>query len=93
MLVLTGKNVATPVSSSATPIPVMAEPKKIGYSLASWIWRIVLPAPVPSLTEPLLWELRAVYDELVQTRADVAPYVAVIAMNRLARPCEALRLP
>jgi hypothetical protein len=53
----------------------------------------LLPAPVPSLTEPLLWELRAVYDELVQTRADVAPYVAVIAMNRLARPCEALRLP
>ena len=53
----------------------------------------ILPAPVPSLTEPLLWELRAVYDELVQSQPDVAPYVAVVAMNRLARPCEALRLP
>jgi hypothetical protein len=53
----------------------------------------VLPAPVPSLTEPLLWELRAIYDDLVQSQPDVAPYVAVVAMNRLARPCEALRLP
>jgi hypothetical protein len=53
----------------------------------------ILPAPVPSLTEPLLWDIRAIYDELVQSQPDVAPYVAVVAMNRLARPCEALRLP
>lgn len=53
----------------------------------------MLPSPVPCLTEPLLWDLRAVYDRVVQDQPDVAPYIAVIAMNRLARPCEALRLP
>lgn len=53
----------------------------------------MLPVPVPSLSEPLLWDLRGVYDTLVETQPDVAPYVAVIAMNRLTRPCEALRLP
>ena len=53
----------------------------------------VLPRPVPQLTEELLWQLRAVYDELVARLPDVAPYVAVMAMNRLARPWEALRLP
>jgi hypothetical protein len=53
----------------------------------------ILPAPVPSLTEELVWALREVYDVLVQTNPNLAPYVAVIAMNRLARPWEALRLP
>jgi hypothetical protein len=53
----------------------------------------ILPAPVPSLSEELVWQLREVYDALVQTNPNVAPYVAVIAMNRLARPWEALRLP
>jgi len=53
----------------------------------------VLLRPVPQLTEDLLWQLRAIYDDLVVRLPDVAPYVAVIAMNRLARPWEALRLP
>jgi hypothetical protein len=53
----------------------------------------MLPAPVACLSESLVWELRGVYDALTQSQPDVAPYVAVIAMNRLARPCEALRLP
>jgi hypothetical protein len=52
-----------------------------------------LVKPVPAMTEELLWSLRVNYDHLVQTNLDVAPYVAVIAMNRLARPWEALRLP
>ena len=33
------------------------------------------------------------YDALIKRNPDAAPYVAVIAMNRLQRPCEALRLP
>lgn len=37
--------------------------------------------------------LRSVYDGIVETVPDAAPYVAVIAMNRLERPWEALRLP
>ena len=53
----------------------------------------VLPKPVVQLNEDLLWQLRAIYDELVKRNSDAAPYVAVIAMNRLAKPWEALRLP
>ena len=53
----------------------------------------VLPSPVPSFTEPLVWQVREIYDELVKIRPDVAPYLAVSTMNRLARPWEALRLP
>jgi hypothetical protein len=52
-----------------------------------------MPRLVPTLDENLLWSLRENYDRLVQSDADAAPYVAVIAMNRLARPWEALRLP
>jgi hypothetical protein len=53
----------------------------------------VLLRPAPALHEDLLWQLRAVYDDLVVRLPDVAPYVAVMAMNRLAHPWEALRLP
>ncbi len=52
-----------------------------------------LPKPVPSFNDDLLWQMRAIYDRLVQTMPDAAPYVAVVAMNRLDRPWEALRLP
>jgi len=53
----------------------------------------VLPKPVAHLNEELLWQLRGIYDELVERNPDAAPYVAVIAMNRLTRPWEALKLP
>lgn len=52
-----------------------------------------LPKPLPHLTEDILWQLRESYDALIQRNPDVAPFVAVVAMNRLQRPCEALRLP
>jgi hypothetical protein len=52
-----------------------------------------LPRAVAALTDELLWSLRAIYDGLIETNSDAAPYVAVIAMNRLARPWEALKLP
>jgi hypothetical protein len=52
-----------------------------------------LPRLTPQLTDDLLWGLRGIYDRLVETSPDAAPYVAVIAMNRLARPWEALKLP
>jgi hypothetical protein len=52
----------------------------------------LMPVPAP-MTDDLLWELRAIYDGLVQDLPDAAPYVAVIAMNRLSRPWEGLRLP
>jgi len=52
-----------------------------------------LPKPLAHLTEEILWQLRESYDALVVRNPDVAPYVAVVAMNRLQRPWEALRLP
>lgn len=53
----------------------------------------LLPAPVASFHEQLVWEVREIYNRLVQAHPDAAPYVAVITMNRLGRPWEALRLP
>ncbi len=52
-----------------------------------------LTRPVPVLTDDLLWALRGIYDRTVETAPDAAPYVGVIAMHRLARPWEALKLP
>jgi hypothetical protein len=53
----------------------------------------LLPKPVASFPEPLVWQVRGIYEELAKTHPDAAPYVAVIAMNRLHKPWEALRLP
>jgi hypothetical protein len=51
------------------------------------------PKPLPSLDEGSLRMLRDAYDRLIAAAPDAAPYIAVIAMNRLAKPWEALRLP
>ncbi len=52
-----------------------------------------IPAGTPTLTDELLWSLRTIYEAVVETTPDSAPYVAVITMHRLAKPWEALRLP
>jgi hypothetical protein len=52
-----------------------------------------LPRQASPLTDDLIWSLRGIYDRLAADAPDAAPYVAVIAMNRLARPWEALKLP
>lgn len=52
-----------------------------------------VPKPLVHLTEDILWQLRESYDALIGRNPDVAPFVAVVAMNRLQRPWEALRLP
>ena len=52
----------------------------------------LMPVPV-QMNDELLWELRGIYEEVVADQPDAAPYVAVIAMNRLSRPWEGLRLP
>ncbi|HUO92869.1 MAG TPA: hypothetical protein VMU22_08100 [Rhizomicrobium sp.] len=51
-----------------------------------------LPSPVQAFTPELIAAARAIYDRLVATVPDAAPYVVVVTMNRLARPWEALRL-
>jgi hypothetical protein len=53
----------------------------------------VLPWHTPTLTEDLIWKLREIYDRVVISVPDAASYIAVVAMNRLERPWEALKLP
>ena len=50
-----------------------------------------LPKPVPVFSEELVRASRDVYERFVATAPDAAPYVAVVAMNRLVRRWEALR--
>jgi hypothetical protein len=52
----------------------------------------LLEKPVIELTEEMLWKLRDIHERLIATAPDAAPYVAVIAMNRLLHPWEALKL-
>jgi hypothetical protein len=53
----------------------------------------LLPKPTPQLTDEMLAGLRDIHDRLAKSAADAAPYVAVVAMNRLVHPWEALKLP
>lgn len=52
-----------------------------------------LPKGTPTLSEDMLWTLREFYDRLTVSHPDAAPYVAVVTMNRLAKPWMALKLP
>jgi hypothetical protein len=53
----------------------------------------LLPTPVDNFHEKMVWQVREIYERLAKAQPEVAPYVAVIVMNRLANPWEALRLP
>lgn len=53
----------------------------------------LLPRRTQQLNEDLLAQLRGIHDHAAATQPVFAPYVAVIAMNRLERPWEALKLP
>ncbi|HEY2070238.1 MAG TPA: hypothetical protein VGG48_11840 [Rhizomicrobium sp.] len=52
-----------------------------------------LPKPLTTLTDDYVWQLREIYDRIVVVHPDSAAYVAVVAMNRLDKPWEALKLP
>ena len=52
----------------------------------------LLPKPTPVLTEDLLWGLRHIFDAVRETNLDAAPFISVVAMRRLAKPWEALKL-
>jgi len=54
---------------------------------------VILPRGCPAFTEQLVWRVREIYSGVAAQVPDAAPYVAVAAMNRLAKPWEALRLP
>src|SRR5207237_961126 len=51
-----------------------------------------LPKPLPALRDNDIEFLRVIFDDFCKTDPDVAPYVALIVMGRLARPWEALHL-
>ena len=53
----------------------------------------LLEKPAIDLTEPMLCKLRDIHADLTARIPDAAPYVAVIAMNRLLHPWQALKLP
>ena len=53
----------------------------------------LLPPPVPTFNDQLVWQVREVYERLMESNPDAAPYLAIIVMTRLARPWEALRMP
>jgi hypothetical protein len=53
----------------------------------------LLPKPTPVLADELLWGLRRIFDIVAEANADAAPYVPVVAMRRLQKPWEALKLP
>jgi hypothetical protein len=76
---------------------VVADAQEIGLLLAAapelCEIQAKLPKPLPSLNDDYVWMLREIYDRLVASTPDAAPYVAVIAMNRLERPWQALKLP
>ncbi|MDE2182904.1 MAG: hypothetical protein KGJ78_07775 [Alphaproteobacteria bacterium] len=52
----------------------------------------LMPRRMPSMSEETVWELRRIYDQVVATVVDAAPFVPVVAMRRLAKPWEALKL-
>ena len=51
-----------------------------------------LPRPILVLGEAEIDILRSTYDHSLETNPDLAPYIALIAMGRMARPWEALHL-
>jgi len=53
----------------------------------------IIPKGSGPFTQEQLRSLRGLYDRVVQSSPDAAPYVSVVVMNRLERPWEALRLP
>jgi hypothetical protein len=52
----------------------------------------LLPKPTHGLNEELLWGLRRIFDSVMETNSDAAPFVSVVAMRRLSKPWEALKL-
>ncbi len=76
---------------------VVADASEIAILLAAGVElcevQARLPKPLPVLTDDYLWQLREIYDRLAAEKPDSAAYIAVVTMNRLEKPWEALKLP
>lgn len=68
----------------------MAVLLSIGESVAEI--QAKLPKSTHGLNDDLLWQLREIYERVLATAPDAAAYVGVVAMNRLMRPWEGLKL-
>jgi hypothetical protein len=64
----------------------------LGVARAVMTIQEMLNKPVPRLTDELLRSLCAIRDDLDASEPAAASYVALIAMSRLAKPSEALKL-
>lgn len=53
----------------------------------------LLPTPAPTPNEEHLAAIRVICDQLSEAAEDAKPYVGVVAMRRMERPWEALRIP
>jgi hypothetical protein len=75
---------------------VIADAEEVALLLASaptiMTVRELMVRPVPELTDEMRHSLHTIDENLVIAEPEVAPYIGVIAMNRLARPWEALKL-
>jgi hypothetical protein len=76
--------------SAATDVTDVALVLKVGSAMLAV--QTLLPKPTPSLTDDLLSGLRCIYDQVAQTNLDAAPFVSLVAMRRLSRPWEAMKL-
>lgn len=54
--------------------------------------RKLFPKPTPALTEEHFTVIRDIYDRVIVSVPDAAPYLPVVAMERLEKPWEAIRL-
>ncbi len=68
----------------------MAAILKVGSQMLAI--QTLLPKPTPSLSEDLLSGLRCIHDQVAEINQDAAPLVSVVAMRRLSKPWEALKL-
>lgn len=87
-----GKSAATVLGGPlvAADAQDMALVLKVGSAMLAV--QMLLPKPTATLNEELIWGLRRVYDQVVQNCLDAAPFVSVVAMRRLSKPWEALKL-
>ena len=90
-----GRHAARTILQAAELALADAEEMALMFSVGQQVLEIQqkLPRGTAALTEDLIWTLREIYDRLLQSNPDAAPYVTVITMSRLAKPWEALRLP
>ncbi len=76
---------------------VAEDAQEIGWLLGAGAEVLEIQAalckPVLALPDPLLFRLREIYNRVLEKTPEAGPYIAVIAMSRMERPWEALKLP